>query len=86
MVKGILIYSDPDTVGEGIKAAMDHGIDGVTRWALDSPAPLELSTEEADHRRQARSEYALPQNSPSERFLYHLTRTTSCLTLLVQAL
>lgn len=30
MVKGIVIFGDPDTVGEGIKAAMDHGIDGVT--------------------------------------------------------
>lgn len=30
MVKGILIYGDPDTVGEQIKAAMDYGLDGIT--------------------------------------------------------
>ena len=30
MVKGILIYGDPDTVGEQIKGAMDLGLDGIT--------------------------------------------------------
>ncbi len=30
MVKSILIYGDPDTVGEKLRAAMDTGIDGLT--------------------------------------------------------
>ncbi len=30
MVKGILIYGDPDTVGEQLKASMDAGLDGMT--------------------------------------------------------
>ena len=30
MVKGILIYGDPDTVGEQLQAAMDSGLDGLT--------------------------------------------------------
>ena len=30
MVKGILIYGDPDTVGERLQACMDTGIDGLT--------------------------------------------------------
>ncbi len=30
MVKSILIYGDPDTVGERLRAAMDTGIDGLT--------------------------------------------------------
>ena len=30
MAKLILIYGDPDTVGERLKACMDTGIDGMT--------------------------------------------------------
>ncbi|MCB0980834.1 MAG: hypothetical protein KDB17_09295, partial [Ilumatobacter sp.] len=30
MVKGILIYGDPDTVGERLQAMMATGIDGMT--------------------------------------------------------
>ncbi|MEM9564402.1 MAG: LLM class F420-dependent oxidoreductase [Actinomycetota bacterium] len=30
MAKGILIYGDPDTVGEALQATMDTGIDGLT--------------------------------------------------------
>ena len=30
MVKSVLIYGDPDTVGERLRAAMDTGIDGLT--------------------------------------------------------
>jgi len=30
MAKGILIYGDPDTVGERLQACMDTGIDGIT--------------------------------------------------------
>ncbi len=30
MVKGILIFGDPDTVGEQLKACMDLGVDGLT--------------------------------------------------------
>ncbi|MEM9040815.1 MAG: LLM class F420-dependent oxidoreductase [Actinomycetota bacterium] len=35
MVKGILVYGDPDTVGEALQASMDAGIDGLT---LNLPA------------------------------------------------
>ncbi|MCB0992581.1 MAG: LLM class F420-dependent oxidoreductase [Acidimicrobiales bacterium] len=30
MAKGVLIYGDPDTVGEKLQACMDTGIDGIT--------------------------------------------------------
>lgn len=30
MAKGLLVYGDPDTVGERLQAAMDTGIDGLT--------------------------------------------------------
>ncbi|MEM7341173.1 MAG: LLM class F420-dependent oxidoreductase [Actinomycetota bacterium] len=30
MAKGLLVYGDPDTVGERLKAVMDSGIDGLT--------------------------------------------------------
>ena len=30
MAKGILIFGDPDTVGEQLQACMDTGIDGIT--------------------------------------------------------
>ncbi len=30
MAKGLLIYGDPDTVGEQLRACMDTGIDGIT--------------------------------------------------------